>query len=137
LRAVLDPNVLISALLSARGAPAQVLRAWSDGAFDLVISESLVSELRRALAYPKLRRRISEAEAAEFVRWVEGSALRAVDPDEWPMGATHSRDPGDEYLLAVAAAVDAVLVTGDRDLLELGRDLPIHSPAGFLALIEG
>ena len=36
LRAVLDVNVLVSAVLSATGAPAQLLRAWRDGEFELV-----------------------------------------------------------------------------------------------------
>ena len=57
-RAVVDVNVLISATLSARGPSAEILRNNRDGAFELVVSELLIAELTRALAYPKLRKRI-------------------------------------------------------------------------------
>lgn len=38
-KAVLDPNAIISALLSPGGSPAKVLRAWIDGRYDLTTSE--------------------------------------------------------------------------------------------------
>jgi uncharacterized protein len=130
LRAVLDPNVLISALLSPRGAPAKLLRAWVDGAFELVVSPLLLAELERALTYPKLRKRIPAEDAAAFVDWLSRSAAMAEDPDVAP--PTRSPDPGDDYLLALAAQERAALVSGDGDLLGLDTRLPIHSPAAFL-----
>jgi len=48
-RAVLDPNVIISALLSPFGTPARILRAWREGAFELVASALLIAALERAL----------------------------------------------------------------------------------------
>ena len=45
--------------------------------------------------------------------------------------ARRSRDPGDDYLLALAAASAAVLVTGDTDVLAL-TDSPARSPRAFL-----
>ncbi|HME01416.1 MAG TPA: putative toxin-antitoxin system toxin component, PIN family, partial [Solirubrobacteraceae bacterium] len=101
MRAVLDPNVLISGVLSPRGAPADVLRALAAGEFELIASRALLDELDRALAYPKLRRHISEADAVEFVRWVSRSATVAVDPDTDP--PAYSRDPDDDYLIALAS----------------------------------
>jgi putative PIN family toxin of toxin-antitoxin system len=76
-RAVLDPNILISALLSTAGKPARILRAWLDGRFELVASPLLLAELDRALSYPKLRRRIPAGEAAGFVEWIRRSANMA------------------------------------------------------------
>lgn len=134
MRAVLDPNVIISALLSERGAPARILRAWRAGAFEVVMSEALLTELRRALAYPKLRRLIREDEADAYVDLLEASATLESDPTTYPL-SIRSRDPGDDYLLALAAASGSLLVTGDADLLELSAELPIHSPASFEALL--
>jgi predicted nucleic acid-binding protein len=57
-RAVLDPNVLIASLLSRSGAPAQIVSRWLAGEFELVVSQALLAELARALAYPKIRERI-------------------------------------------------------------------------------
>ena len=134
MRAVLDVNVLISALLARGGAPARVVLAWQRGEFELIVSPLLLAELQRALAYPKLRRAIRADEAADFVRWLTRTAVLAPDPDGPP--ATPSVDPGDDYLLALAAAQHAVLVSGDDHLLALAAELPIHAPASFLALLE-
>lgn len=134
MRAVLDPNVIISALLSPSGTPAQVFRAWLDGRFDLIASPMLLGELDQALAYAKLRRRIPESEAREFIEWIRRSALVADDPDD--PAPLSSRDPGDNYLLALMAAERAVLVTGDGHLRELGADLPILTAGAFLELLQ-
>ncbi|MDQ3400446.1 MAG: putative toxin-antitoxin system toxin component, PIN family [Chloroflexota bacterium] len=129
MRAVLDPNVLIAALLSPTGPPARLLVRWLAGDFELVVSPQLLAELSRALAYPKLRTRISGDEATAFVDLLARTASPATDPGDIPR---RSRDPGDDYLIALAERSAAVLVTGDSDLLVL-KDLPVRSPAAFLA----
>jgi uncharacterized protein len=129
-RAVLDPNVLISALLSATGAPAKVLRAWVDGEFELLASPLLFAELQRALAYPKLRERIEAAEAKQLVDWLRREATVLADPEGAP--SLRSNDPGDDYLLALAEEAGVPLVSGDGDLLAFSDELPIFSPQGFL-----
>ena len=127
-RAVLDPNVLISALLSPSGSPAALIARWLAGEFELVVSELLLAELHRALAYPRLRSRITHDQATAFVDLLGRTATTVADP---VTSARRSRDPGDDYLLALAEAGAAVLVTGDEDLLALG-DVPVLSPAAFL-----
>jgi uncharacterized protein len=134
-RAVLDANVVISGVLSSRGAPADVLRALAAGEFELIASQALLDELERALAYPKPRRHISEPDAAELVRWVVGSATVVVDPDA--DSPVHSRDPDDDYLIALAAAHRAALVSGDKHLLALEGEIPVFSPRAFLDLLAG
>lgn len=129
MRAVLDPNVLIAALLSQRGAPAALLLAWFKGAFELIVSEQLLEELSRALAYPKLRARISEPDAAAYVRLLRSTATLAADPAVAP---ARSRDRGDDYLLALAQSTAAILVSGDRDVLALATQLPVMPPVDFL-----
>jgi putative PIN family toxin of toxin-antitoxin system len=134
LRAVLDPNVLISALLSPNGAPARVLAAWVDGVFELIISPLLVAELDRALAYPKLRKQIPAEQVTAVVDWLRRSATMNADPADAP--PISSPDPDDDYLLSLAADARAALVSGDKHLLSLDTTLPIHTPAAFLAIIE-
>lgn len=86
------------------------------------------------LAYPKLRRRVQEHEAASFLAWLlRGAVVVADAPGDPPIS---SPDPDDVYLLTLAAAHSAVLVTGDRQLLALGDRMPIRSPADFLAEID-
>ena len=135
MRVVLDPNVVISALLNREGTPAALLREWTAGAFELLVSPLLLAELERALGYEKLRIRIPLEDAETVVGWLRRAATLVEDPtDEPPL---RSPDPGDDYLLAVAAANDALLVSGDRHLLDLAADAPILSPAGFLTKLEG
>ncbi len=133
MRAVLDANVFISALLSRSGSPARVLLAWQTGGFELIVSPLLLAELERALAYPKLRHAIQADEAAQFAGWLRRFATVSADPEGLP--ATRSADPGDDYLLALAAAQGAVLVSGDGHLLALAGELPILAVASFLSLL--
>lgn len=129
MRAVVDVNVLISGALSAKGSSARILRATRDGRFELVISELLLAELTRTLAYPKLKKRIPAEKAAAFANWVREHDTLAEDPASPP--PVGSRDPDDDYLLALAISHRAYLVTGDEDLLVLSSDLPILTPAQF------
>jgi putative PIN family toxin of toxin-antitoxin system len=133
-KAVLDPNVIISALLAPAGSPAKVSRAWVDGAFELVASPLLLTELERALGYPKLRKRISEDEASALVDLLSRHAEMVEDPPGPP--ADRSPDPGDDYLLNLAEDAHAVLVTGDGHLLGMRGGLPIRAPAAFLELLD-
>ena len=133
MRAVLDPNVLISALLSPTGTPARLLSRWLAGDFELVVSDHLLAELRRALRYPKLRRYIGADDAAAYESFLASTAFVAEQP---AVGSHRSRDPGDNYLLALAENEHAVLVSGDKHLLRLADDLPIQTAAAFLDGLE-
>lgn len=133
MRAVLDPNVLIAALLSRSGTPAQVVSRWLAGEFELVVSETLVAELERALAYPKVRSRVSAEEGAAFVELLRRGARLAPDPPEPP---ARSVDPGDDYLLALAEEERAILVSGDRHVLALGSALPVRTARELMDLLD-
>jgi putative PIN family toxin of toxin-antitoxin system len=133
LRAVLDVNVLVSGLLSRAGAPGRLIALWLGGAFELVVSEALLTELDRALAYPKLREHIGREDAAAFIDLLRSTASMFADAEH----ADHvSRDPGDDYLVALATASASILVSGDNDLLVLAAELPIQPPPAFLGLLE-
>ena len=135
MRAVLDVNVIISALLSPEGSPATVLRAWLDGAYELVVSPQLLAELERALSYPKLRKRISTTEGANLIDLIRRGARLLDDPED-PPSDLRSPDPGDDYIIALAASVPAVIVSGDDHLLGLAEHLPVYSPAAFLDFLS-
>ena len=134
MRVVLDPNVIISALLSASGSPARVIRNWLDGNFELVVSPLLLEELARALGYPRLSARISQAEADELIEVLRRQAEIATDPVEPPQ--FWSSDANDNYIIALAASTRSLIVSGDHHLLDLRADLPIYSPNDFLAHLE-
>jgi uncharacterized protein len=133
-RAVVDVNVLISGVLAAKGPSAEILRASRDGLFELVVSEMLLAELKRALGYPKLRKRVPPEKGAALTNWVREPGTLAEDPPSPP--PVGSRDPHDDYLLSLASSRRAYLVTGDQDLLVLSNDLPILTPAQFASKLR-
>ena len=49
MRIVLDANVLVSALISAKGTPAMLLVYWQEGTFDVVASPAMLQELEHVL----------------------------------------------------------------------------------------
>ena len=111
-----------------------MLSAWLEGRFEIIASPGLIDELKRALAYPKLRKRIPEPDAAALVRLVERGSVMREDPVDPP---PISKDPGDDYLVALAAGSEAALVTGDRDLLALAPEIPTFSTREFLEWLDG
>ncbi len=66
--------------------------------------------------------------------WLKESATSAKDPKEPP--PVRSPDPGDDYLIALAASEHAALVSGDEHLLGLANDFPIFPPGRFLRLLD-
>jgi putative PIN family toxin of toxin-antitoxin system len=132
-RAVLDVNVLIAALISRTGAPARLVELWHAGDFELIASEKLLTELERALAYPKVRERVSADDAGRFLLLIRELAEVVSDPEAPP--PIRSADPGDDYVLALAAHERAHLVSGDDHLLALRERAAVFSPREFVALV--
>jgi uncharacterized protein len=115
-RAVVDASVLVSALITPRDTPpSQVLRAWARERFELIVSPQLISEVAAVLARPKFARYVTSDEVADFVEMLRNDAV--VHPDPGVVEPV-TRDPRDDYLVALANAADAVLVSSDRDVLE-------------------
>lgn len=134
MRAVLDANVFVSALLSRAGVPAQLIEAWLGGQFDVVVCAALLEEVERTLASPKLRGRVDAEDAAGFVAMLRARGDLVPDPTE--RSPVSSRDPGDDYLIALAARERVPLVSGDAHLLELAPEVPVFAPRHFQRLLE-
>lgn len=131
---VLDTNVLLSALHSETGAPAETLDGWRAGCFRLATSNEQIKEFKRAASYQKLRGHLPRHAVGRVV-----NELRRADVVlERLRRAGDSPDPGDDFLLAMAAAAGAdFLVTGDKALLRLKRiaKTRIVSPRRFAAIL--
>jgi len=130
-RAVIDSSVLVSALIARRDTPpSQVLRAWARERFELIVSPQLISEVAGVLARPKFDRYVTPDEVADFLDMLRNDAV--VHPDAAVIERA-TRDPGDDYLVALAKAAEAVLVSSDRDLLDADiGDLEVLSARDFL-----
>ena len=126
MRVFLDTNVLISAL-TTRGLAADVFRLVL-AEHELLTGEVNVTELRRVLRQKMRVPRSRVQEAEQLLR------EHTIIPRPKTIQAIALRDEDDKWVLASAVAGKAgVLVTGDKDLLDLGDSapLPILSPRTF------
>lgn len=134
-RVVLDPSVLVSAVLSRSGAPAEILDRWREGRFDLVVSPQLLDELEGVLLRPKFAGIVDEDDARAYVDALAGEGVLVRDP---PNPAPVTRDTADDYVVALAVEAGAeAIVSGDADLLELENPpIPMLTPRQFLEQLD-
>ncbi|HEV2148491.1 MAG TPA: putative toxin-antitoxin system toxin component, PIN family [Longimicrobiaceae bacterium] len=130
-----DTNVLISAFLSDGTCYRLVRQIITGPEHELIIGEVVLEEAKR-----KLRRKIRapEPEIVHFAQVLLGGGLPSPVPDH--TGPFEVRDPDDAWVLASAVAAGAdVLVTGDRDLLDVAGEvvhLRILSPRELWDLLQ-
>lgn len=124
-RVVLDPGVFVSALITPDGSPAKLLREARAGGLELVVSPLLLGELEDVLGREKFRRYVDLDAVREYLDLLRREALAVPDPEE--PSPLRSADPDDDYLITLAQNQNAVLVTGDKHLLDIGA--PILAPA--------
>jgi putative PIN family toxin of toxin-antitoxin system len=138
IRAVLDANVVVAALLSPRGTPAKVV-ALAGAEYELVWSPAIVAECLRVIAYPKLRPRLKVARPGQLIAQL-AEAATMVETELPELGAIPD-DPSDEVYLATALVGAARrVVSGDRrHLLKLREfaGVKVVTPAEFLAELSG
>ncbi|MBI3571623.1 MAG: putative toxin-antitoxin system toxin component, PIN family [Gammaproteobacteria bacterium] len=131
MRVVLDTNVLLSGLMLPESVPGRIVQAWREARYELVLSEPLLEEIARALAYPKISARLKwdEATIARFILLLK---FKSVIADIHDVKVETPRDKDDEHVLSTLIAGKAeCLVTGDADLLSLNAKYPIITPAEF------
>lgn len=126
-RVVLDPGVLVSALITPDGSPARLLREICAGGLESIVSPLLLEELEDVLGRKKFRRYVDRAAVRDYLELLRCEALVVPDP-EGP-SPLRSADPDDDYLIALAQNQNAALVSGDKHLLGIGGGAPILAPA--------
>jgi putative PIN family toxin of toxin-antitoxin system len=135
LRVVIDTNVIVSGILSRKGAPAELLNAWRERRFLLPCSSAIVAEVRAVMQYPRIcdKYHLSDNEIEQTITLLEYDALLVTGDTN--VGRSVPDDPQDEMFLACALDGQAdVVVSGDHHLLDLGvfRDIPIITGRQFL-----
>lgn len=143
IRAVVDTNVWVSALLNPTGAPARLLEVFVRGAFVAVLPEMVLHEIRDVLGRDRIRRRfaLESVDVDGFVAML-GERAEIVVISGQAMGC---RDPKDDAVLEAAVAGNAdLLVTRDDDIKRdqalldqmKARGVTVVSVAAFLRLLE-
>lgn len=131
MKVVLDTNIYISAILFG-GNCEEILKLAVQGAFDLVISKSIISEIESVL---KEKFRWSKTQVSETIAYIR-DITEVMNPNI--ALSVIKKDPSDNKILecAVAAGADYI-VTGDRNhLLPIKeyKGIKILNPVEFLKL---
>lgn len=115
-RAVIDPNVFISALMAKSGSAAlSTAQAVATDHLVLVACPHLLAEFSQVAKREKFRRYFSVEQAELLVTALRMKAEMRPDP---PTERKVCADPDDDYLFALAVAADVQLViSGDRKVL--------------------
>jgi len=138
MRAVLDTNVVVSALIWG-GKPFDLLQAAVNGDLQLLTSPVLLAELRDVLSRGHLATRLEGRRSSvdQAITLYAGFAL-SVTPTSIPRIVP--ADPDDDHVIAAAVAAHAdLIVSGDRHLLDLARHdaIRIVTPAEALRIVAG
>lgn len=130
-RIVLDPGVLVSALITPGGAPGRLLGQIQQGGFALIASPGLLDELEEVLQREEFRRYVDLDAVRDYLEVIQRLAEVVADPEDEP--PLRCEDPDDDYLIALAHGRNATLVSGDKHLLDLvASGAPILAPADLL-----
>jgi uncharacterized protein len=135
LRAVLDANVIISAMIQPKGASGRILTSLLEkNSFELVVSPTILAEVRRSLLYPKVRRYIKTADE-DLDLWVASIELMAQPVEGNLRIHAVTADPDDDkYIEAAVEGLAQFVVTGDTHLLSLKsyENIRIVTPRVFV-----
>ena len=114
MKVVLDTNVLVSGIFFS-GPPAEILRAWSQGKFKLVLSPEILDEYTRVSA--ELADKFPDM---DFRRILDLVVVRSEVCSPAALPHQVCEDPHDDKFFA--AAIDTrtkIIISGDKHLLKV------------------
>jgi uncharacterized protein len=128
---VIDTNVLVAGIITgdAQAPAARIVDAMLAGAFPFLLSIELLAEYRAVLLRPKIAPRHGLSEEEVDAVLVALASMAAMREPARPEGGEAGVDA--RLLALVATHDEAVLVTGDRALLDGAPDGRAESPASF------
>ncbi|MFO7584771.1 MAG: putative toxin-antitoxin system toxin component, PIN family [Anaerolineales bacterium] len=129
MKIVLDTNVFVSGVFFG-GLPYQILKAWSAGVVELVISDEILSEYKRVAEI--LAERYPPTNLHTFLSFVEQKAIFFDTPS---FTQQVCEDPDDDKFLACALASGAtIIVSGDKHLLKVSgyEGIQVKTPRNFV-----
>ncbi len=134
-RGVFDTNVFLRALINPKGINARLVQSLDR--FVLIVSPAIVEEVADVLSRPDLLgvKGVRKVDADRLVELLRQAPV--VFPSE---KVTVCRDPDDNKFWEAALAAKAeYLVTGDKDLRQIGEDegIKIRFPTEFLRELAG
>lgn len=141
IRAVLDTNVLVSALITKRDSPPlQLYKAFISQKFLLITSPSILAEAEDVMNREKVvkHHKLNQKQRKEVLEQLLKLCYVTLESIK-PQKVIIERDPKDDKFLHAAVEANAhYVVTGDNDLLDLKeyQSITILSPKNFLEILD-
>lgn len=132
---VIDTNVLVSALMSNRGASYKILSLMSAGKFDFHLSVPLVCEYEAVLKRGELKLTWTIGEIDELLDII---CWFGIKHEIWYLWRPFLRDAGDEFVadVAVTAQAEAIVTQNVRDFKGMEKfGIDVLTPKEFLQKI--
>jgi putative PIN family toxin of toxin-antitoxin system len=137
MRAVVDTNILIRALIKPDGTVGPILTRLANGEYTLIYSAPLLDELLEKLALPRIRDKYGiDGDVIESLLHLIALRGELISPTR---KVKICRDPDDDRVIEAALDGHAdYIVSGDTDLLTLGavEHVPIVLPFMFLQILD-
>lgn len=127
MRAVIDTNILVSALLTPGGVSAQLIAAIRNQTLLPVISQSILAEYTEVLNRPRFD--FASDRVASLLEDMKGLAL-FLKPQPIPL--QNLPDPDDAPFIAAALAAGCAIITGNNKHFPPETGVKIFSPAEAL-----
>jgi len=126
---VLDTNVFISGVFFG-GPPYQILDAWRQGKFDIVLSEEIFDEYQRIAT--ELSRQFKEVDISTFLDLLAVNAIWVYAP-QIPFSVSTDSDD-DKFISCALASRTKLIVSGDKHLLDVSgfRGVAVLKPRAFI-----
>jgi uncharacterized protein len=129
MRVVIDTNIFVSSFFG--GNPRKIIDLWKEGEITLCLSDAILDEYIDVLARLGMK---DEKEIEELLSLFSGS-YNILFTQKTPKIQIIKNDPDDDKFIECAVALKAeVVITGDREVLEVGeyKGIRILTPRSFL-----
>jgi len=138
LKIVIDTNVFVSATITEKGEPAQIVKAWREKKLEVIISPEILKEIGQVVFRHKIKK-ISfwtEKERYQFVEDLARICIFTPGSLQLKQAVKHTQDH--KFLVAAIEGKADYVVSGDRHLRDLGayRGVKIVSVNEFLQILE-
>ncbi len=134
-KVVIDTNVVISAVVSRHGNPAEIIEKLVRGNFENYVSPAIIDEIKSVLERPNIQR-YSPYEYRKFFlgNFLACSIITLPKFDEKIV----MKDETDNKFINCALSVNADIISGDKHLLDLRKfkEVRIFSPREFLERLK-
>lgn len=135
-RFIIDTNVVVSGLLTSdEFAPtARIVDGMLTREFPFILSAELLREYWEVLRRPAIRR-LHGLDDREIEKVLTAMTANGIVRE--PVESNAAPDAGDQHLWNLLASLsDAILVTGDRRLLQKRREYSVITPAAMRELVN-